>query len=204
MNKLTFLMIWCLVVGTLASCSKDEAETAPVPGTEQDYMPSTAHSTWTYGGTSPYTLTATGATKVINGKTYYEMEEKKGTETNKYYLLKDKGVYTVIGMISGTGSLEIPILKEDTPVGKPWEQTGTINGADTKMTFVIVEKDVSKTVEGKTYKNVINVKMDMAFSLMGVPLGGLTGHFYFSKGVGLILQDFGAGEEAPLLTYEVK
>jgi hypothetical protein len=203
MNKLTLLMIWCLVVATLVSCSKDDP--APAPATEQDYMPATANSTWSYGGTSPYTLTVTGATKVVNGKTYYEMETKDEDDTtSKSYLLKDNGVYTGIGIVPNTGSLEITILKEKAPVGESWEQTSTLNGVDTKMKFVIVEKDVSKTVEGKTYKNVINVKMEMTFTFMGQDLGGLTGNYYFSKGVGLILTDFGTQGQAPLLTYDIK
>jgi hypothetical protein len=205
MNKFTLLMIWCLVVGTLVSCSKDAADPAPAPTVEQDYMPTTAKSTWTYGGSSPYILTVTGATKVINGKTFYEMETKDGATTRKSYLLKDNGVYTGIGLVPISGSLEITILKDKAPVGESWEQISTINGVDTKIKLVIVEKDLSKTVEGKTYKNVIHVKMETTMSFMGEEIDlGLTSHFYFAKGVGLILSDLGDQAQAPLLTYDVK
>ena len=205
MNKHSILLIWCLVIGALVSCSKDEADPAPAPVAEQDYMPVTAKSTWSYGGPDPYTTTVTGATKVFNGKTYHEMETKDSDETRKSYLLKENGVYTGIGLVPGTGSQEIIILKDKAPVGERWEQQGTIQGAAANMKFEIVEKDVSKTVAGKTYANVINVKMDMAFSLMGQELI-LTAHLYFAKGVGMILLDLGAvgGGQAPLLTYDIK
>ncbi|MBF9252551.1 hypothetical protein I2I11_04530 [Pontibacter sp. 172403-2] len=204
MNKIKFLLIWCLAVGTLMSCGKEDDPEA-APGAELDYLPTTTGSTWTYGGISPYTLTVTGTTSVINGKTYHEMESKQGTSVNKSYVLKEKGVYTAVGMVPAVGSLEIAILKEETPVGEPWEQTTSINGIDTKMTLTIVEKNVSKTVEGKTYNNVINVKMETSYIFMGEDLGvGLTTHYYFSKGIGLILSDFGANGQVPLLTYNIK
>jgi hypothetical protein len=220
MNKFTLLMIWCLVVGTLVSCSKDAADPAPVVAAEQDYMPSTKNSTWSYGGDSPYTVTATGATKVVNGKTYYEMEKKVGTTTSKSYLLKDKGVYTGIGMVSDAsgigmvsdaGSLEMTILKDAAPVGESWEQTSTSNGISTKWKFVIVEKGISKTVAGKTYTNVIHVKKEDTYSFMGEDMPFvLTTNYYFSKGVGIILTDFDTSdfdtqvEPVPLLSYDVK
>ena len=204
MNKHSILMIWCLVMGALVSCSKDEADPAPAPVAVQDYMPVTTKTTWSYGGTVPHTTTITGATKVINGRTFHEMETKDSDGTRKSYLLKEDGVYTGIGIVPITGSQEIIILKEKAPVGEKWEQQGTIQGAAANMKFEIVEKDVSKTVAGKTYANVIYVKMELNLSLMGQDLGGLIGHLYFAKGVGMILSDFGALGQAPLLTYDIK
>lgn len=214
MNKFALLMIWCLVIGALVSCSKDEADPAPAPIVEQDYMPVTAKSTWTYGGTNPYTSTVTGATKVINGKTYHEMETNEDGTTRKSYLLKDKGVYTAKGFISQFESLELVVLKEAAAVGESWEQTSTINGADTKLKFTMVEKDISKTVEGKTYKNVIHVKMETSLSFMGAGFITIsTSNFYYAKGVGLILSDLifsGLDGQVqppltyPLLTYDIK
>lgn len=205
MKTIKLSLIWCLVAGMLISCGKEE-DANPASAAEQDYLPTTTGSTWTYGGISPYTATVTGATKVINGKTYREMETQQGSTVNKSYVLKEKGVYTAVGLVAGTGNLEeIAILKAETPVGKPWEQTATINGIDTKMTLSIVEKDISKTVEGKTYNNVINVKMVSSYSFMGQDLGfTTTAHYFFAKGVGLILNDLGANGQVPLLTHDVK
>lgn len=204
MNKLKTLLILCLLLGTFVSCSK-ETDPKPASTAEQDYLPTSAGSTWTYGGITPYTLTVTGKREVINGRTFHEMETTQGTTKNRSLLLKEKGVYTGIGFQPGMGNVEIAILKEETPVGKPWEQTNTINGIETKMTFSIVEKGVSKTVEGKTFKNVINVKMETAVVFMGVEIdSGVSANYYFSKGVGLILSDFGARGQVPLLTYDVK
>ncbi|MFD3001873.1 hypothetical protein ACFS7Z_15980 [Pontibacter toksunensis] len=204
MNKLKLFLIWCLVIGALTSCSK-EADPEPATTAEQDYLPTTTGSTWNYGGDMPYTLTVTGKKEVINGKSFHEMETTQGTTKSKSYLLKEKGVYTGVGMQPGMGNVEITILKEETPVGKPWEQTNTINGIVTKMTFTIEEKGISKTVEGKTYKNVIHVKMKSTYTFMDLEVdAGVVSNYYFSKGVGLILSDFGAEGQVPLLTYDVK
>jgi hypothetical protein len=205
MNKLKYLLIWCLVLGTFISCGDKEDEGEPASAAQQDYLPTTKGSTWNYGGITPYTLTVTGATKVVNGKTYYEMETKQGSDVRKSYVVKDKGVYTAIGFVPNSGEIELSILKEETPVGKPWEQTNVINGVETKMACTIVEKDVTKTVEGKTYKNVINVQMVTTFLFKGQDLGtAITTNYYYAKGVGLILSDFGAQGQVPLLTYDVK
>lgn len=205
MYKLKLLFIWCLMLGAFVSCGDKEDDPEPASTAEQDYLPTTKGSHWTYGGVNPYSYTATGAKKVIDGQTFYELETTSGTEKAKSYLLKDKGVYTAVGFIPNSGDIKIAILKEETPVGKPWEQTNVINGVNTKMTFTIVEKGVSKTVEGKTYQHVINVKMVSTYTFEGMEFElPVVTNYYFSKGVGLILTDIQGYGQIPLLTYEVK
>lgn len=207
MCKLKFFLILCLVIGALVSCSEKEDEPEPASAAEQDYLPTTTGTSWTYGGMSPYTLTVTGNMKVINGKSYHEMEQKTTSASYKSYVLKENGVYTAIGMVPGSGmdELEITNLKEEAPIGISWEQTNTINYVDTKMSCMIMEKGASKTVQGKTFKDVINVKMVTTFTFMGQEvIPAVTTHYYFSKGVGLILTDAGAMGQVPLLTYDIK
>lgn len=204
MNKLRFTIIWCLLLGILVACGDKEEDTAPATA-ELDYLPSTKGSTWTYGGDNPYTLTATGNTKVIEGKKFVEFETKQGDETGKSYFLKEKGVYTAVGMHPTMGNVAIDFLKVETPEGKPWYQTNTINGIETKMTFTILAKGISKTVEGKTYKDVIHVQMYSTYTIMGeeIELDFPTDYFW-AKGVGLILTDAGPLGKASLMTYNIK
>ncbi len=215
MNKIRLYFIWCLVIGALVSCDK-KADSDTTPAVEQDYQPTTAGSVWTYGGTTPYTLTATGVTKTMNGKLYYEMETKQGTSVSKSYVLKENGNYTGIGMVPGMGPLEMTVLKDNVPVGHSWEQATTTSGIDTKLTYTIVEKNVTKAVEGKTYNDVIHVKLTYGYSFEGVDFGlgedfdlgdlglNLEAHYYFAKGVGLILSDAGTYGQLPLVSYNVK
>jgi hypothetical protein len=206
-------------MGTLVSCDQKE-NSDPKPAVAQDYLPTSAGSVWTYGGTAPYTLTATGVTKTMNGKIYYEMETKQGTSVSKSYALKENGSYTAIGMVPDMGTLEMTILKDNVPVGQSWEQATTTSGIDTKLTYTIVEKNVTKAVEGKTYNDVIHVKLTYTYSLGSIDFGleedlseyfdledldlNVDAHYYFAKGVGLILTDMGAHGQMPLLTYKLK
>lgn len=204
MNRLRFLMMWCLVLGIMVSCGDKEDDASPKTA-ELDYLPTTQGSTWSYGGSSPYSLTATGKTKVIDGKTYSEMETKQGNETRKSYVLKEKGVYTAIGMDPSLGDIALTFLKEETPVGKPWFQTNTINGVQTKMTFTIIEKGITKTVQGNTFKDVIHVQMNSTYTFMGMEMDlGIPTDYYWAKGVGLILTDMGQMGNFPLMTYNIK
>ncbi|PVY39703.1 hypothetical protein C8E01_11092 [Pontibacter virosus] len=198
-------MMWCLMLGILVSCGDKDNDASPKETAELDYQPTTQGSTWSYGGSTPYTVLATGKTKMIDGKSYAEMETKRGSETGKSYLLKEKGVYTAIGMDPSLGDVALTFLKEETPVGKPWEQSNVINGIQTKMTFTIIGKGISKTVEGKTFKEVIHVQMNATYTIMGTEVElGIPTDYYWAKGVGLILTDMGQLGNFPLLTYSIK
>lgn len=204
MNKLRFVLIWCLMLGIMVSCGDKDEDTSPAT-TELDYFPTTKGSTWNYGGTNPYSVTATGNTKVIEGKTYSEFETKQGSETRKSYLLKEKGVYTGIGMDPTIGNIALTFLKEETPEGKPWFQTNVMNGIDTKTTFTIIAKNMTKTVEGKTYKEVIHVQTKTSITFMEMEIdSGIEMNYFWAKGVGLILTDAGQYANIPLMTYSIK
>jgi len=206
MKKIYSLFIWCFLAGTLVSCEKEEnLHPNQVISTASDYLPTTAGTTWTYGGRSPYTLTVTGNTKVINGKSYHELQNKIGGTTFNAYVINEKGVYTAIGLVSSMANLEVAILKEALPVGSFWEQAGVVNGINVNLKFTIEEKDATKIIAGKTFDNVINVKMAGIYTYSGIETGiSFTNNYYFAKGIGLILTDLGANGKAPLEIYEVK
>ncbi|MBB6612693.1 hypothetical protein H7F15_16745 [Pontibacter sp. Tf4] len=204
MNKLKLILLWCLVVGALASCTKED-DTTPNLEAAEDYFPTTAGSNWTYGGAIQYTARVTGNTKEINGKTYFEYETQQGSTSNKSYLLKENGNYSAVGFMPNTGQMEIFILKEESIAGKPWVQEFTINGVLTTLTMSVEQKGITKTVGDKTFDDVVNVKAIYTYSYMGQDLGTeIVANYYYAKGVGLILSDFGAQGQVKLLSYEIK
>lgn len=204
MNKLKLVIIWCLFLGAFSSCSdKDDPE--PGASAELDYQPTTQGSTWSYGGSSPYTVNATGKTKEVSGKIFYEMETKEGDATRLSYVHKANGVYTVEGMEEAFAGVALVFLKDNAPVGDTWTETVAMDGIETKMTFSIEAKDITKTVEGKTYQNVIHVRMNTAVVWMGMEIDmGVPMDYFWAKGVGLILTNAGDHGNYPLKSHSIK
>lgn len=223
MNKFRLVLLWCLLVGTIVSCSKkDEEDPQPATSTSNDYFPTTANSSWEYGGDDPYKGSVTGATKVINGKTYFELETARDSDIQKSYLRKENGAYWALGMMNAE-TIEMVVLKDNVPVGNSWEYKIPFDemelegfteedkealeifaGLETKIKYTIAEKDITKTVAGKTFNNVIHVKYDASVSFSGQDMPLATTHYYFAKGVGLILSDLGEFGQYPLLKYAIK
>ncbi|MGV3541416.1 MAG: hypothetical protein ACO1OQ_16490 [Rufibacter sp.] len=200
MNKLRTLLLWCLVAGLLTSCGdKDDEPTASL-----DYAPSTAGSTWTYGGAATYTNTALGTTKTMNGKTFHEFETKQGTSKTAAYLSKENGVYTSMGSDPRAAGVEMTVLKEHEPVGATWTQTAVVNGVTTNYTYTIVGKGVTKTVGGKEFKEIIQVKLETVFTFMGMEVPAPVANYYHAKGIGMVMADFGPQGAVVLKSYTVK
>lgn len=205
MNKLNYLLIWCLCLGTLISCGDKDDYVQPTSNTAEDYLPTTKGSTWNYGGNTPYTCIATGETKVIDGKTYTKVEARVGTQVNASYIHKENGVYTAVNYLPNFPDVAIPMLKEQLPVGGTWEVAMVVNGINTKMAFAIKAKGLAKTVEGNSYKDVIHVEMVSSYTYMGYEvMDPITTNYYYAKGVGLILSEFVGMESRPLLSYDIK
>ncbi|WP_162426578.1 hypothetical protein [Pontibacter pudoricolor] len=205
MNKLNYLLIWCLCLGTLISCGDKDEAAQPASEAAADYIPSTKGSTWNYGGKTPYTCIATGETKVIDGKTYTKIEARAGSQVNVSYLHKENGVYTQVAFQPNIPQEPIPMLKEHLPVGGTWEVAMVVNGINTKMAFAIKAKGMAKTVEGNSYKEVIHVEMVSSYTYMGYEvMEPITTNYYYAKGVGLIFSEFVGMESRPLLSYDIK
>ncbi|GAA4309293.1 hypothetical protein [Nibribacter koreensis] len=195
------LLVWCLLVGTLASCGKDDD---PTPLAELDYAPVTKGSTWSYIGARTYTQTSLGSTKNMNGKTYHEFENKEGSNTTLHYLHKEAGVYTTNGQDPRMGNVEMTFLKEKEAVGATWEQDLAVNGSTSKYKFTLVGKNLTKTVEGKEYKEVIHIRLDVSILFMGQTIPASSANYFYAKGVGLILSDFGSMGKISLKSYTIK
>ena len=115
-------------------------------------------------------------------------------------------MYTAIGLNPTlSNELALIFLKEDAPVGQPWHQTNTINGFETKMTFTVIANGMTKTVEGKTYKEVIHVQARTSVTFMEMEIdSGVASDYFWAKGVGLILTDMGQMGNFPLMSYTIK
>lgn len=105
------------------------------------------------------------------------------------------------GGISITVSpFEYTVLKDDLAAGQSWNETVTQTTTTTvpgmapievvmtnKYTGKILEKDVTVTLNGETYENVIKVELKQVSELgAGVPPTSIVTQFWWAKGVGPI------------------
>jgi hypothetical protein len=182
----SFVAIVCATL-LLASCQKDNNDQNNTP---PDYSPMTAGSTWTYQDSTgfSYTLTATSRDTVALGRTYKVFTSTTGV--NNYYA-KSGNDYYRFGNIPGVtaNGFEELYLKDNQSVNALWQgvQTITVPGApfplDILQKYTIKEKGITRTVNNKTYNDVIHVRLDLSNAILG-SLGG--GDFYYAGGVGMI------------------
>lgn len=192
---------------TFSNCKKNSVTTTT------DYNPATTGSSWTYlSGTSVFKLTATSRDTVALGKTYKVLANNNGPNN---YVAKTGNDYYRFGAVAAIGSsgVEELYLKDNLSVNATWtsNQTFTAPGypqLTAQLLYTVKEKGVSRTVSGKSFTNVLHVRLDI--SLSGLSLGG--GDFYYADGIGMIENNVSVtapGQpsivQAQLLTaYEIK
>lgn len=179
------LMVVCIVLAT--GCKKDEVGPATV-----NFSPLSAGSTWTYefkeNTNSPETFTLTALSKdtSANNKSYKVLSVSNGTKNQ--YLAKSEANYYRLATFPAVGieNVEELYLKENETVNGTWSfNTSFVYLGSTvtaTLTYTIKEKNITRTVKGKGYNNVVHVRSDI--SIQGGLIGG--GDFYYADGVGLI------------------
>ena len=184
-SKFCSALVVCVVI--LTGCSKDDAAGG---STALDFGPLTANSTWTYKNNpgSSFTVTATSRDTVAAGRKYRVLLNSSGSNL---YLAKAGSAYYRFGSIAdlGVAAVEELYLKDDQPVNATWQITqafiapGIPLPLTANLNYSIKEKGITRVVSGKTFNNVINVRLDLSIVGLG-NIGG--GNFYYAEGVGLI------------------
>lgn len=181
-------------------------------GSNDDYFPNTLHSNWTYeyipllGTIDTFRVTVTGNPSIFFDNRLFK-EYSTDPLGEPYYFSKDNaGNYYALSTIDfdylfifdaiPNSFISYPFLKDNVPVGTSWEtaEYGTVKVAAeegvSKAKFTIMEKDITYSVLGNSYSNVINVKREILFK----PTGSgsfrilLEGNTYYAKGIGMIDQ----------------
>ncbi len=71
--------------------------------------------------------------------------------------------YTILKRIKFNEVIEYIYLKDNWDIGKTWTapitDSGLLNGFPAQIIGKIVEKDITKVVDGKTYTNVIHTHL---------------------------------------------
>ena len=188
-----YLLIVLLALGVTISCKKKK-DTPPATA-PSNYQPLSAGSTWTYSSTAnsvtkSYTITATAKDSVIDGKTYKVFFNNGGP--HEYYYKTGNDYYRYSFFEALNQALDLLYLKENYSVGDKWTQNknATINGVNGTaiLECVVAAKGVSHTVNGKTFTDVIDIKINPTFSVNGILLTNNKAdiHYYFANNVGFI------------------
>jgi hypothetical protein len=208
-RKNLYLLITCFSF-LFTECQKNSDTPA------QDYSPLGAGSTWTYTSSSGASnkLTATNKDTVAGSHTYRVLTNSNGPNT---YLGKSGSEYYRFGSLSSLGinNVEELYLKDNQDVNATWKLDQAFNypGIPIPLTatlnYTIKSKGGTRTVSGKTFNNVIQVRLDISITGLG-SIGG--GDFYYASGVGMIENTISINvvgqapiAETTLLTsYEIK
>lgn len=222
------LFILVTVVLALASCQKELSVDTPGSGnpptggggTAADtYQPITKGSFWKYKDsalTGQTTLmTATGNTKTIGGKNYHVItSETTGQPATEGYFYVAKPLYGIRSDVNNgiATTIEFIHLNDTASVGYTWtDNMPPVNGLAARFIGTVAERNISKTVAGKNYTNVIHTQLNLEYEL---PILGWTNFavydYYTAKGVGIIRIEttltFGASLRtvSDLIDYSIK
>jgi hypothetical protein len=194
--SITFaLFAICLVF----SCKKDTTVTPDTGTANTSYQPTTKGSTWTYKssaapGNGEYTITATGNTKVINGKTYQILSSTIASTGESYIRLDGENVYEYGKQTSNGSTFEIEnlVIKPAAAVNSTWDDKTKISTQGVSYDLIyrkkIKEKGVTRKVNNKDYKDVIVIERKTFISINGTETESGTETLYYAKGFGAIEQ----------------
>lgn len=193
----SLFFVGALAIFSMYACRKEKSLEGNITDFHCGYAPYSTGSSFTYqytnssGDTSAYELLVSGDT-AINGHTYSVVTDGYSNQ----FIRCDNGSYFLYEQ-----SLSLPdyqleagdrlFLHDDYSEGSSWSDTVsvTISGVAQKglLQYHILGQQVSHTVLGKEYKNVIVVRQDAAI-LAGesaYPVGTIA-TYYYALGIGYI------------------
>jgi len=216
--KRNLLVILAVLTLFYVSCKKDSANTTP--SSADSYFPVTSGSTWRYydfvqgSSTDTITLKMTGGTSIFNNKTYYNTATKStnsGAGTEYFYSANHSYAIRALNAYAGT-IIELKLYNDTATVGNNLISTPTDNGLvdviPARTINTVVAKNLTRTINGKTFTDVIHTKVDFQYDYSGNYQTGFSYDFYLAKGIGMIESQLtilgGTYEEEVILDYSIK
>jgi hypothetical protein len=187
--------VFALIVFCCFGCKKD-SNPGPDAGA---YLPLTEGSFWKYnyisdgGTTDTLTVKMTGGTTGFDSKTYYNAQSTYKQGTSLGYFYAGNHLYTTRTADAGFGSIELQLLNDTASVGYTWTTfptaDGTLGGSPARTINTIKEKGITRTLNGKTFTDVIHTQVQLQYN-NGSGFGtAVTYDFYLAKGIGPIEND---------------
>ena len=199
MSKLKFAFLFVLVSFILISCQKETDSPGPTGGNGQgngnttSYNPTTVGTWWKYkdstsGGLS--TSTIANRTKTINGILYSAMVSDIAPDTGWASSAQPNYYVYAKGISPNTGAsydILFHYLNDTASVGYSWRYiAGQGNGFTAYIRTTISERNMSMTVAGKSYTNVIHTRVLWTYDVFGSLMDAMVYDYFIAKGVGII------------------
>jgi hypothetical protein len=196
--KRTLLTFTAIVTLFFGACKKDNNNKPNDGGNTggDTYQPVTANSTWKYKNTNTFdagtdidttTNTMTAGTKKFGDKTYHILNAVTNGDTETTYLGFENHIYSTVQIDNESEQqFQLEYLNDNAAVGATWTKALAVEGAEAQVKTTIAEKDITKSVLGKGYNNVIHSVVEVQFKQAGQFKTELTQDFYVAKGVGVI------------------
>ena len=173
----------------------------PGPGVV-DYWPRAVGNFWTLNGIDGVNETYTIiGTETFDGQEFYAFDELYGSpswirKSGSNYFLRASLVGEIPGYQITSTPFTINIIKDEAVVGETWESmvSYTISyipdpgsptlpdaNVDAVYDFEMIERDMTRTVEGVTYNEVIHI--EMVLTALGQ---SIVSQYYYANNIGII------------------
>jgi len=216
--KRNLLVILAVLTLFYVSCKKDSANTTP--SSADSYFPVTSGSMWRYydlvqgSNTDTVTIKMLGSTSTFNNKTYYNassVSTSTGAGTEFFYAANHTYAIRALNAYAGT-TIELKLYNDTATVGNNLMATPTDNGLvnviPARTINTVIAKNLTRTIYGKTFTDVIHTEVDFQYDYGGTYQTGFTYDFYLAKGIGMIESQLtilgGTYEEELILDYSIK
>lgn len=162
------------------------------------YLPLTAGTYWNYsvindqGTAKPSKFTVLNYKKNISGKVYTGVKtvtDGDVSNADTSYYNQTQNTYTIARyqqVDKGSGSQIEFIFLKDAPVGTKWSESIKAGSQTLKMTGKVLQRDLTLTVGGKTYKNVIHSYVEIKKQILFTGITIAKQDFYVAKNIGII------------------
>lgn len=165
--------------------------------TSKGYLPQTKGTYLKYreiAGSATDTISDnyTGNTSTINGIVYYELVSASNLMgVNTAYTAISNHMYHQRGTPLGQSTpVDFLFLEDNLAVGSSWtaplSDNGLVNGMPAQIVGTITEKNVNRTVSGKTFNYVIHTTLQIQYDLGSGFINYGVYDYYIAKGVGVI------------------
>jgi hypothetical protein len=204
MNK-TVLILFIVSVFFYCSCKKESTNNniKDVNTTTSDsFFPIGTGSTWSYYLISDGLASDIAVIKIsdtnttINSRSYHKASymTKLYGDTTEYFYAGDHLFALKFTDLLYQTTFDLQILNDTASVGYKWTAEATdnnlLNNIPVRAVTTILEKNISKSVGGATFKNVTHTQVEIQYVLNGQAIEYATYDFYFAKGVGIIESDY--------------